>query len=67
MKLIDQISKDRCYSAKEASEWLGLPVKSVEKFGRVGDLPRVKMGRRVLFQGRDLIEFIAQAKESRQR
>jgi hypothetical protein len=47
----------------EASEWLGLPVKSVEKFGRVGDLPRVKIGRRVLFQGRDLIKFIAQAKK----
>ena len=63
MKIIDQISKDRCYSAEEAAEWLGLPVKSVEKFGRVGDLPRVKIGRRVLFQGRDLIEFIAQAKK----
>jgi len=67
LKSIDQIYKDRCYSSKEAAEWLGLPVKSVEKFGRVGDLPRVKMGRRVLFQGRDLIEFIAQAKESQQR
>ena len=65
MKLISHISEDRCYSAKEASEWLGLPVKSVEKFGRVGDLPRVKIGRRVLFQGRDLIDFIAQAKETR--
>ena len=67
MKSINKILKDRCYSAEEASEWLGLPVKSVEKFGRVGDLPRVKIGRRVLFQGRDLIEFIAQAKESQRR
>jgi len=55
----------RVLNRREASKFLGIAVSHLDKLTANGLIPRIKIGRRVVFDIRDLEEFLRRNKEYR--
>ncbi len=52
----------RCFTVKEAASYLRLSTWSIRGLGWRGEIPEVKIGRRVLYDREDLDAFISRSK-----
>lgn len=54
------------FGVEEAATFLGLSSHTIRKMADRGDLPKVKIGTRTLFDPDDLRAFVAKAKEKKE-
>jgi len=53
----------RILSRKEASKFLGIATSHLDKLAAKGAIPRIRIGRRVVFDVGDLEEFLKRSKD----
>jgi len=58
------MTNKRYVKIKEASEYTSLPVKSLYELASLGKVPSIKMGRRVLFDLKDIDRMMESMKRS---
>ena len=58
------MTNKRYVNIKEVSEYMSLPVKSLYELASLGKVPSIKMGRRVLFDLKDIDELMQSLKRT---